>query len=49
MIKYSLLLIVALVEIIKAIIYTFFEFLWDFRITGEHFEDALETVKYIKG
>jgi hypothetical protein len=49
MIKYSLLLIVALVEIIKATFYTFFEFLWDFNCTVEHFEDALETIKYIKG
>jgi len=48
MIKYLILLIVALVEIIKATIYTFFEFLWDFKVTGEHFKEAIETYKSIR-
>jgi hypothetical protein len=47
MIKYLILLIIVLVEIIQAIIFTLFEFLWDFNCTTKHFEDALKTYKDI--
>lgn len=47
MIKYTLLLLVLLVEIIRVIFWTTLMFLWDFRISREPFDDAVKEVKQI--